>query len=295
MKKYFRYSIVGLLFLFISLLITAPASLVAGIASGQKGVSLFGVQGSAWSGSVQIVTVNSEKFENVRWDLSLFSLFIGQVSADVSFDYLGKKFHGEVSVDGFGSGDVSLHGFKTGMLKVDDLFSLINRLGKEKNRNNKVISFDGVGSFAIDMDSFSIANPSQWQSGSDVIIPTQLSGVIDIKGLGMAYSNFSPVFGDFQIKGANDNGAVKISINSGTGKKQPFILDLNVKLFKNGEINIQGRADYNESLNETVRGLVKSCFKNKGKELEISGNINKKNRPALMNKLQKTFIGCLMM
>lgn len=80
MKK----KLIILIALFVFLVVwLAPASLIEGFMPADKGIRVSRLQGTLWSGAIGQIDANGWHFEELDYDLDLFSLLVGQVGSSV--------------------------------------------------------------------------------------------------------------------------------------------------------------------------------------------------------------------
>ncbi|MCU8017572.1 type II secretion system protein N [Shewanella sp. SM72] len=74
--------IIGVLIYLIFLVVLFPAKIAIALAPLPANISVSGVSGSIWSGSIETLSMPQRQVEQVRWDLSPWALFLGKVKVD---------------------------------------------------------------------------------------------------------------------------------------------------------------------------------------------------------------------
>lgn len=87
--------IIGVGIYLVFLVALLPASVVVKLAPIPNGVSLSGVSGSIWSGNIESVTVQNRQLEQVQWQLSPWSLVLGQAKLDLVIGNRGTAVNGK--------------------------------------------------------------------------------------------------------------------------------------------------------------------------------------------------------
>jgi len=87
--------IIGVLFYLVFLIALLPASIVVRLVPLPNTVSLSGVSGSIWSGSVETVTIQKRQLELVQWKLSPWALFLGKAKFDLVVGNRGTAVNGK--------------------------------------------------------------------------------------------------------------------------------------------------------------------------------------------------------
>ncbi len=105
--------IIGVLIYLVFLIALLPASVVVRLAPLPNTISLSGVSGSIWSGSVETVTIQKRQLEQVQWDLSPWSLFLGKAKLDLVIGNRGS------AVNGKGLVTLSMSGIKAQGLRFE--------------------------------------------------------------------------------------------------------------------------------------------------------------------------------
>lgn len=90
--------ILGLVIYLVFLIALFPASLAVRLAPLPANISIAGVEGSVWSGSIETVSLPQRQLEQIRWDLSPWSLLLGKVKADVQIGSRGTAVNGKGTV-----------------------------------------------------------------------------------------------------------------------------------------------------------------------------------------------------
>ncbi|WP_298775205.1 type II secretion system protein N [uncultured Shewanella sp.] len=76
--------IIGLFIYLIFLVATLPANFAMRFVALPSGLSIGDVSGSVWQGSIDSVTFEGRPLDTLKWDLSPWRLFLGQVQVDFS-------------------------------------------------------------------------------------------------------------------------------------------------------------------------------------------------------------------
>lgn len=98
LKKWILRFIAGLGFFIVALLITAPASIIESLlVKNITSVSVQGTSGGLWSGQFQKVAHRKIALKQLKWNLSLTSLFTGNIGADLSVN--DPLFNGELTLE----------------------------------------------------------------------------------------------------------------------------------------------------------------------------------------------------
>lgn len=105
--------IIGVLCYLIFLIALLPASIVLSLAPLPNTISLSGVSGSIWSGSIETVTVQKRQLELVQWELSPWDLFLGKAKLDLVVGNRG------TAVNGKGLVTLSMSGIKAQGLRFE--------------------------------------------------------------------------------------------------------------------------------------------------------------------------------
>lgn len=83
MKVNIRWILGGLLAFVVFAIATLPAVQVIGRITLPNNVSISGVSGTIWQGSAQTLVVDGLPINNITWDVSVWSLLVGNLSADL--------------------------------------------------------------------------------------------------------------------------------------------------------------------------------------------------------------------
>lgn len=122
------------------MLASLPASLVLGKVTLPNGVKLGEVSGSLWQGQLSAVQYKQDVFTDVKWELSLLSLFTGRIGADVTFGKVRQT--STVSGKGFVSSNFAMNHFSasdfTLRYPADQLMDKIN-LGLPAEVSGRII------------------------------------------------------------------------------------------------------------------------------------------------------------
>ena len=108
MLKKVKYLVVALLLYVVFLVVLLPANYaidtVKKMGVVPSTVSLGNATGTVWKGHISSVGYNEITIDNVRWDLSAWSIFTGTLNADVNIGKRGSKIkgHGRFSYSGQG-------------------------------------------------------------------------------------------------------------------------------------------------------------------------------------------------
>ncbi len=273
MKKYLRYSIVGILFLLVFIVMLVPASFIVDKASENiKQVVIFGVSGSAWNGKVSSMQVGKVNINDFEWDLSVLSLIIGRIKSDLTFEIFNKNIDITVGASSFGKGAKSIEG-----LIVDVDAAEIQGIAGLGN-----MPIELTGNIALDIKELVI---------SEDFIPKSGVGRIDWKSAGVAIGKQNALFGDFLISMKNDGDWVEAKVMDAT-KTNPIELNVVVRVAENGDINIKGKAGYRENIAPVLKSYLKMCLKMNGDVVDIKGNLRKKGKAKLQDKIKKSFLSC---
>ncbi|GGN31646.1 type II secretion system protein N [Shewanella putrefaciens] len=74
--------IIGVLIYLVFLVVLFPAKIAIALAPLPANISISGVNGSIWSGSIETLSVPQRQLEQIRWELSPWALFLGKVKVD---------------------------------------------------------------------------------------------------------------------------------------------------------------------------------------------------------------------
>lgn len=74
--------IIGVLIYLVFLVVLFPAKIAIALAPLPANISISGVSGSIWSGSIETLSMPQRQLEQVRWDLSPWALLLGKVKVD---------------------------------------------------------------------------------------------------------------------------------------------------------------------------------------------------------------------
>ncbi|MCP3673791.1 MAG: type II secretion system protein N [Gammaproteobacteria bacterium] len=97
-KKLILRFIVGLGFFIVALIITAPASIIEGLViKNIPSINVQGTSGGLWSGQFLKVAHRKVALKELKWSLSLMSLFTGNVGVDLSIN--DPLFNGELTLE----------------------------------------------------------------------------------------------------------------------------------------------------------------------------------------------------
>lgn len=88
----------GFFIYLVFLVVLFPASMAVKLAPIPANTAISGVSGTIWSGSIDSLTVQKRQLEMVRWDLSVASLLMGTVKADISIGSRSSAVNGKAVV-----------------------------------------------------------------------------------------------------------------------------------------------------------------------------------------------------
>jgi general secretion pathway protein N len=144
-----KYLIIGLVFFFLFLLANLPAQLGVSIAKmvapqAMQQVRVYGSQGTLWAGQFDRIDYQGQSFQAVNWDLNLFSLLVGQVTADVSLRFNGQSVKANVSQSLFGGLTLSDVNAKLGAKQLVQMLRIpAMKLDGEFIVNLKTVELEG--------------------------------------------------------------------------------------------------------------------------------------------------------
>ena len=88
-RKYFRYGIFAVCCYLLFLIATLPASIFVSIITSDKQLArqlnITAVSGTVWSGRAESIQVAGINLGRLKWDLKIFPLILGELSAHVDF------------------------------------------------------------------------------------------------------------------------------------------------------------------------------------------------------------------
>lgn len=143
-----RYTLLGIFFFLIALVVTLPANLTYGYWKqylGQKqNINVSGIEGSVWSGSAAQATIQGQRFHPLEWTVHPLSLLLGKAELGVEFtveDGFGKGNAGYSLLGGYYLKDVEAWLPLTMVARFVNLAAL--RPGGKININLEKLHFDG--------------------------------------------------------------------------------------------------------------------------------------------------------
>ncbi|MEI6858792.1 MAG: type II secretion system protein N [Shewanella sp.] len=87
--------IIGICLYLVFLLALLPASIAINLAPLPNNISVSGISGSIWSGSIESLIIQNRQLEQVQWQLSPWALFLGQAKVDLVIGNQGSAINGK--------------------------------------------------------------------------------------------------------------------------------------------------------------------------------------------------------
>lgn len=86
MRRWWHYLLLGVVALLLFLVMRFPAPVAYSLAAGNLGgqVKLAGISGTLWQGEAQQLQLNKQVVADLNWQLSAWSLLLGELSGEVS-------------------------------------------------------------------------------------------------------------------------------------------------------------------------------------------------------------------
>ncbi len=111
MKKITSKIALALLVFIIFIIVQLPIGQAYALLSGQLGnVQLYEYEGTVWQGKAKALDVDNQRFQNIEWQLKPWSVVLGRLNIDWSFD----------NGDAYGSGTAGL-GLLGGVIKLSSV------------------------------------------------------------------------------------------------------------------------------------------------------------------------------
>ncbi|WP_028767556.1 type II secretion system protein N [Shewanella fidelis] len=88
----------GFVIYLVFLVVLFPASMAVKLAPLPNNVTISGVSGTIWAGSIDMLSVQKRQVEMITWDLDVLSLFTGTVKADVVIGSRASAVNGKGTV-----------------------------------------------------------------------------------------------------------------------------------------------------------------------------------------------------
>ena len=85
--------IISVIIYLVFLVVLIPSKIVLAFLPMPNGVNIANIDGTLWQGSASSVEVMGKTFDQVRWDLNPWALFIGKASADINIGSKATSFN----------------------------------------------------------------------------------------------------------------------------------------------------------------------------------------------------------
>jgi general secretion pathway protein N len=103
--------LIGVVIYLVFLVVYLPAGVALRLAPLPTNLSLGGVQGSLWSGSVETLTMAGRQVEQLRWDLNPWPLLLGRVELDLQLGSRAAAVSGKGKL-GWSASGLSIEGLR---------------------------------------------------------------------------------------------------------------------------------------------------------------------------------------
>ena len=231
--KPWQWVLLGLITYFIFLVKYMPANWAINLASTHipKTVAINEPQGTIWDGKINKLIVSGVGVVDVTWDLSFWSLLIGQISVELD----GGQLRDANSV--YFKGSAKTYWFNTNSFALEDFSAMLpaqSVLGQIK----LPVPITARGRFKADIQDFSFEQTCQALTGTG----GWTNGVVNgLKG---------PIeFGSFDALFGCSDGVLNVTVDP----KNRLSLDAKFSLQANGDYSVQGRFNIPEDMPEEVQ------------------------------------------
>lgn len=181
--------IIGLFIYLAFLVATLPANFAMRFVALPKGLSLGGVSGSVWQGNVNSVAFEGRQLDSLKWDLSPWRLFLGQVQVDLS---LGER---NTPINARGLLRASFSGLYVEAFRFEAPIPLL--LGQKKLPFRTQVS----GDMSVLINEFDSAEPwCETLSGTAIINQANVKNQFGDYPLGDVSFALTCVNGDIELK-----------------------------------------------------------------------------------------------
>ena len=208
MKKIIILSAVFFISFIIFCIIKFPASVALNLAKPYfpKQLEVGQTIGTVWQGHMMQVRFNGEQFNNVHWDIAGWSLFTGNINANIKFGNARER------ADISGYGDIS-YGLFTHNVKVSKVL-VRSSVERAMQRIQLPLPVNAKGRVILKLDEFSSGAPYCDTLKGEIASPN-----IDVQGSN-GWFNIGPLAGTLSCK----SGDVAILIDPDNLAYQPKAL-----------------------------------------------------------------------
>ena len=231
MKRWWHFLLLGIVALLLFMVARFPAGVAYGLAAQSLPVKFAGLHDTVWDGGAQQLQYRDKVIASTFWQLSPWSLLVGNLDADIQLLNTGADLEARVVVP-LGGGEVALSEIK-GRLPLPLL-----------QLHLTMIPVPLKGNLSLKLDELLINAEGR---------PSRAEGRVVWHGAGVQMNEVIPL-GDLQVAlSSSEEGGITGTLSDSGG---PLQLQATLNLKADGSYSLQGTATPNDATPESLRGML---------------------------------------
>lgn len=231
MKRWWHFLLLGVVAWLLFMMWRFPSNVAYSLAPESLPVKLAGLHDTVWDGGAQQLQYRDKVIANIFWQVSPWSLLVGNLDAELQLLNTGADLKARVEVP-LGGDEVELSEIK-GRLPLPLL-----------QQHLTMIPVPLKGNLSLKLDELLLNAEGR---------PERAEGRVVWHGAGVQMNEMLPL-GDLQLSlSSNEEGGITGTISDSGG---PLQLQATLNLKVDGSYTLQGTATPNDATSESLRGML---------------------------------------